>query len=207
MSTFNVSNVRKVVSQAAAAIIELEQDLNAADARLGDGDTGGMLARVIAALEGSAAASNDDVGALFSAYAKAAATATGSSLGTLFATALMTFAKETKARQDIPIEELGYLLGKARDAMMARGGAKLGDKTVLDALDAISQALIGVHDADAARDKASAAARSALEEFRDRPNKIGRARVFAEQTIGLDDPGMLAVARLCDALSAKAGAE
>ncbi|MFB7146248.1 dihydroxyacetone kinase subunit L [Agrobacterium deltaense] len=201
MSTFAVTDVKALVSKAAAAMVELEHELNAADAKLGDGDTGGMLARVISAIDKTAMASDEDVGACFSAYAKAAAIATGSSLGTLFATALMTFAKDTKGHEAVPLCELAPLLAKARDAMMARGGAVLGDKTVLDAIDAVAQALKGVSDPQEAKRLAIEATQAALLEFRDRPNKIGRARMFADQTIGLDDPGMLALAKLCKAVA------
>ncbi|CDZ74162.1 Dihydroxyacetone kinase, phosphatase subunit [Neorhizobium galegae bv. orientalis] len=201
MSDFSVSDVKAVASKGAVAMVHLEQELNDADAKLGDGDTGGMLARVINAIDGATIASQDDVGACFSAYARAAATATGSSLGTLFATALMTFAKETKGKPAVSVAELGRLLGLARDAMMARGGANLGDKTVLDAIDAVAQALEGVSDPAEAKVKAVKATADVLTEFRGRPNKIGRARMFADQTIGLDDPGMLAFAKLCEAVT------
>ncbi|MGK6316607.1 dihydroxyacetone kinase subunit L [Neorhizobium sp. DT-125] len=201
MSTFGVTDVKAVVAKAAAAMVELEQELNAADAKLGDGDTGGMLARVISAIEKAAVPSNEDVGTCFSAYAKAAAVATGSSLGTLFATALMTLAKDTKGQASVPLSELAPLLAKARDAMMARGGAKLGDKTVLDAIDAVVHALEGIGDPAETKSRAVAATRAVLSEFRGKPNKIGRARMFADQTIGLDDPGMLAFAKLCEAVA------
>lgn len=201
MSTFDIRDVKAVVGKAAAAMIGLEQELNAADAKLGDGDTGGMLARVISAIDKAAVPSDEDIGACFSAYAKAAAVATGSSLGTLFATALMTFAKETRGQGAIPVSELAPLLVKSRDAMMARGGAKLGDKTVLDAIDAVAQALEGVGDTAEAKTKAVKATADILVAFRGKPNKIGRARMFADQTIGLDDPGMLAFAKLCEAIA------
>lgn len=200
MSTFDVRDVKAVVGKAAAAMVGLEQELNAADAKLGDGDTGGMLARVISAIDKAAIPSDEDIGACFSAYAKAAAVATGSSLGTLFATALMAFARETKGQSAVPVSELAPLLVKARDAMMARGGAKLGDKTVLDAIDAAAQALEGVGDTAEAKAKAVEATADVLVAFRGKPNKIGRARMFADQTIGLDDPGMLAFAKLCEAI-------
>lgn len=200
MSTFDVKDVKAVVGKAAAAMVGLEQELNAADAKLGDGDTGGMLARVISAIDMAAIPSDEDIGACFSAYAKAAAVATGSSLGTLFATALMAFARETKGQSAVPVSELAPLLVKARDAMMARGGAKLGDKTVLDAIDAAAQALEGVGDTAEAKAKSVEATADVLVAFRGKPNKIGRARMFADQTIGLDDPGMLAFAKLCEAI-------
>lgn len=201
MSDFGINEVKWAVTVSAKAMVGLEQELNDADAKLGDGDTGGMLARVIGALDGATIAAEADLGAAFSAYARAAATATGSSLGTLFATALITLAKETKGRSSAPIAELGPILAKARDAMMARGGAKLGDKTVLDGLDAVATALEGTEDGSEARNKAAAAALAALDAYRDKPNKIGRARMFADATIGMDDPGMLAFAKLSAALA------
>ena len=35
---------------------------------------------------------------------------------------------------------------------------------------------------------------------RQQPNRIGRARMFAERSIGLDDPGMVAMQRMLQAL-------
>ena len=40
-----------------------------------------------------------------------------------------------------------------------------------------------------------------MDEFRDKPNRIGRARIFGERTIGMDDPGMVAFKIMVDALS------
>jgi uncharacterized protein (TIGR03086 family) len=53
----------------------------------------------------------------------------------------------------------------------------------------------------AAELRAIFAADGALERFRDQPNRIGRARMFADASIGLDDPGMLAFARLTTVLA------
>jgi dihydroxyacetone kinase-like protein len=38
--------------------------------------------------------------------------------------------------------------------------------------------------------------------FRNRQSKIGRARIFGEKSIGLDDPGMLAFKRMLEVLQA-----
>lgn len=184
-------SLQRAVTAAHAGMAELEQELNAADSKLGDGDTGSMLARVLGKLAEANIRDAPDLGAAFSLLARAAVSATGSSLGTLLATALMTLAKETKGREAVAWPELGALLATARDAMIARGGAKLGDKTVLDALDALAGAITGL-DQPALREAALAAGPAALERFRDRPCQIGRARMFAEKSVGIDDPGMLA---------------
>ena len=187
--------VQRAVTAAQAGMAELEQELNAADSKLGDGDTGSMLARVLGKLAEADLAAAPDLGMAFMALARAAVSATGSSLGTLLATALLTLGKETRGRDAIAWPELGPLLTKARDAMIARGGAKLGDKTVLDALDALVHAIDGL-DQPALREAALKAGPAVLERFRDLPCQIGRARMFADKSIGIDDPGMLAFVKL-----------
>lgn len=201
MSTFGTRELANAVAAANAAMGTLEQELNAADAKLGDGDTGGMLARVISAMANVQVADGGDVGTAFADYARAAMGATGSSLGTLFATALLTCARETRGRPQVEWAEVSNLLEKSRDAMIARGGANLGDKTVLDALNAVARAVSGVDNSQAAGSEATAAGRAALDSFRQQPNKVGRARMFADATIGLDDPGMLAFVKLTEAIA------
>lgn len=132
------------------------------------------------------------MGAAFSALAKAAAVSTGSSLGTLVATALLTIGKESKGRTDLDGSDMPALLASAMEAMMARGKAAPGDKTILDSLDAVIKSLIREPTLHAAAD----GAQHALDDFRSKPNRIGRARMFGDKTIGIDDPGMLAFALL-----------
>jgi dihydroxyacetone kinase len=200
--TITVPSIASAVARANSAMGRLEQVLNDADARLGDGDTGGMLARVIGKMAEVDLSSATDPGSALSQLAKAATIATGSSLGTLFATGLLAAGREAKGRETIMAGDLSALIATARDAMIARGGAALGDKTVLDSLDAIAEGLKGVQTSEQAAKAAEKAASEALEAFRMRPNRIGRARMFGDQTIGIDDPGMLAVKELCAALAA-----
>jgi hypothetical protein len=71
---------------------------------------------------------------------------------------------------------------------------------VLDSLDAIATATAGLSDPSAILRAADEAATRALDDFRDRENRLGRARMFAEKSRGLDDPGMLALRRMLDGL-------
>ena len=88
--------------------------------------------------------------------------------------------------------------------MIARGRGELGAKSVLDSLDAIARATEGLADPAAILAAADRAADAALDEFRDKPNRLGRARMFGDKSVGIDDPGMLAVRRLLDGLNRKA---
>jgi dihydroxyacetone kinase len=196
-----IQTLRDAVARAHTRMEQLEDQLNAADALLGDGDTGSMLARVIEKMAATDLSAMSDIGAAFNVLARATLSATGSSLGTLLATALLAFAKATNRCSEIPWPELSSLIGQAIEAMRARGGASLGDKTILDALHRVAQSLAGITDASTAGDAACAAetgARAALEHFKPLPCKIGRARLFPEKSTGAHDPGMLALALLLE---------
>ncbi|WP_366654679.1 dihydroxyacetone kinase subunit L [Fodinicurvata sp. EGI_FJ10296] len=186
--------------------IAMEADaemLNAADGQLGDGDLGVTMVRGMRLVSEKADDLPDDVGMALMACAQAFTKTSGSSYGTLLATGLMNMAKATKGRTDVPWPELGDLVGGARDAMMQRGKASLGDKTVLDALDAIASAIAGKDDPAAIGEAAVEAVQTTLDRFRGKEAKIGRARIFAERSVGLDDPGMLAMQRVVLAFAGK----
>ena len=50
-------------------------------------------------------------------------------------------------------------------------------------------------------DGVAAAARVTLAAFRDKPCRIGRARMYAHKSVGIDDPGMLAFVKLTEAIA------
>ncbi|UFW47464.1 MULTISPECIES: DAK2 domain-containing protein [Bradyrhizobium] len=196
------NEVRHAADRAREAAALAQDDLNAADGKMGDGDTGVMLRRLFEAIAAAIPDQETDIGSVFQACAKACASGTGSSLGTLVTVAMMTLAKATKGRGEVGWIELGPLLASVRDQMMARGGAMLGDKTVVDMVDAVAVALVDVRTRKEAAEAARKAVRETLDAFRNRPNRLGRARMFGERTIGLDDPGMLAFSLLLVAVAA-----
>lgn len=175
--------------------------LNAADGALGDGDLGVTMTRGMRLVSETAATLPDDLGLALLACAQAFTKSSGSSYGTLTATGLMAMAKALKGRTSVDAAEVSGLVGAARDAMMARGKAELGGKTVLDSLDAVARATAGLSDPRAVAEAAVIGARAAMVEFRDRPATVGRARIFAEKSRGMDDPGMLAMTAIVEAVA------
>ncbi len=173
--------------------------LNELDGQLGDGDLGVTVAAGTQAMAALAPTLPADVGQAFLALAQAWMKASSSSFGTLVATGLMSAARATKGETEVAWSRLPALLDGARDAMMARGKAALGDKTVLDALDAAARAAGGVVP-EAMLDAVADGVRATLERMRGEPAKVGRARIFAERSVGMDDPGMVALAEMVKAL-------
>ncbi|QQR38505.1 DAK2 domain-containing protein [Devosia rhizoryzae] len=192
----NQDTLATALERAHAAMPRLTDVLNAADAKLGDGDTGTMLARLIATFAAVDVRATPDLGTAFMALAKAGAASTGSSLGTLVITAMMTAGKASASQSSLGWDRLGPLIAAIRDAAMARGKAELGAKTIIDGLDALAQALAGQDDPAVMAKAAAEAMQAVLDDFRPRPCTMGRARMFADRSIGLDDPGMLALAEL-----------
>ncbi|MEO9338409.1 DAK2 domain-containing protein [Mesorhizobium sp. SB112] len=191
-STTLESALQRVAEGAAGAAAEL----NAADGQLGDGDLGITVSKGFA--EAAAAALPADVGLAFLECAKAFQRVSSSSYGTLVATGFMAAAKGAKGSQTLDVAAIPALVVAARDAMIARGKGELGAKSVLDSLDACAKAIDGVSAEDMG-EKAVASARDTLTAFKGRPCKLGRARMFAEKSAQLDDPGQLAFLRIVEA--------
>lgn len=188
--------LRAALERVAAHAKNKRDDLCAADAALGDGDLG------ITVSEGFAACAEldlpEDVGRAFYDMAKTFQSVSSSSFGTLVATGMMAAAKELKGRESFDTFEIGNLLAVARDAMLSRGKSALGDKTVLDSLDAQARAL--QQNASAPFDRALTAAEETVALFCTRLNLAGRARIFGEKSAGLPDPGQLALVVMTEGL-------
>jgi len=180
---------------------EVVDELNALDGRLGDGDLGVTLVRGFRAVaEAMPELPQDDLGRALMTVAQAFTRSSGSSFGTLTATGLMAAGRRARGREALDWAEVPGLLRAAGEAMAARGKADLGQKTVLDALDAAA----GAAEGHTAPGPMLAAAREAvgdtMNRLRDAPAQVGRARIFADRSRGLDDPGMVAFAHMLDAL-------
>ena len=194
-------SIKTAVTKIAQLMEESADELNAADGLLGDGDLGITMVRGFREIIEVRDSLPDDVGMALFQCAKAFTKSSGSSYGTLLATGLMSVAKKKKGQQEIQVEEIPALLNDALDAMKQRGKAELGDKTVLDVIAASSQAAKDQTDGSSVLKAINDAVTSTIDEFRSRQSKIGRARIFSEKSIGLDDPGMLAFRKMLEALN------
>jgi len=175
-------------------------DLNELDGALGDGDLGVTLLRAAERLTNEASNLPDDVGMALLKCAQCFTSVSASTYGTLLATGLMAAAKLTKGRTAVPWAETSALLGAALHAMTARGKGNLGDKTVLDAVEAARSAAEGLDDPSAIAAAADAAIGDAIARLRERQFQQGRARIFGAKGIGRDDPGMVAFRQIVASL-------
>lgn len=197
---FTTRSLQAGIAEIATSIRRCADELNEKDGALGDGDLGVTMLRGVQGLENEAAGLPEDVGLALLKCAQVMTKVSGSTYGTLMATGLMSAAKATKGRTLVPWKEIPKLLQDALAAMAARARSQVGDKTVLDSIDAVRRALDGIDDPNLMAEAADRAAAAALDEFRSKPARQGRARIFADRSVGLDDPGMVAFKRMIEGI-------
>ena len=189
---------RQFLTDCCTLLIGAEKDLNALDAKSGDGDTGSTLAGAARALiEALDRLPLSDHTQLFRAMGQELSQTMGGSSGVLLA--IFFAAAGDGASSGLTIRE-SLKAGLAR--MQEIGGARLRDRTMVDALapalDALDQGFAPA--ANAARAGANLTATLVHA-------KAGRAAyINAKQLEGHIDPGAEAVARLFEYLAVRADA-
>lgn len=194
------NSLRHAIVRNLAALDAEAEHLTSLDGQIGDGDLGITLLKAFRELDRIKETLPEDLGAALMQAAAAVSRVSSSSFGTLLATCMMTVAKQTKGHTSAAWKEVPGFLEKSVEAMIVRGKASLGDKTVMDAVAAAGKAGAGKDEPAALLVAIKQGVDRALEEFRGKPNRIGRARIFAERTIGMDDPGMVAFKVMVEAL-------
>ena len=181
-------------------IEQCADELNELDGALGDGDLGVTMVRGARGITAELPNLPDDVGMALLKCAQAFTKISGSTYGTLLATGLMSAAKAARERTEVPWSEISSLLAGAIEAMSKRGRSQLGDKTVLDAIEAARLATEGLEDPKEMVEAIDKAVADSLEEFRNQTSRQGRARIFGEKSVGLYDPGMVVFKRMIESL-------
>ncbi len=181
---------RRTLEAVCGALVAAEADLDALDAKIGDGDAGATLAGAARAIQGDLDALPLADGArLFAALSDRLTARVGGSSGVLLA--ILTAA----AGEAFDGDWLAALSAGV-DRMKQYGGAELGDRTMLDALVPALEA----------RGRGAAAAAEAARAGADATAKMKSARagraayVGADALAGVVDPGAEAVARVFAAL-------
>ena len=182
-------------------IDHIGQKLNELDGQIGDGDLGVTLINGFKNLENiSPELDGLDWGDALLKCAQAFTKVSGSSFGTLTAIGLIAASKQLKDIKKLNSELLSVALDKAVESMSNRGKAKLNDKTVLDMLNGLAETFKMNVDSENFVNEALKKSEEILNNFKLKECKVGRARIFAKKTIGLDDPGMLAIYMLLNCI-------
>ena len=199
----------------AAAVLEAQSAyFTELDQAVGDGDMGITMGKIGVALQAYAAETPvddapgaGDIGKWLAQAGMTANRAGPSTMGTLLATALMRAGKEVRGKSELTPDDLATMFRAAAEGMQERGKAKLGDKTILDAIfpaaDAFAAAVADHASLAAAGGIAvdeAAAGRDAVTPLRSR---IGRAGWVGERTEGKVDPGCAMLVMVLEAITSQ----
>ena len=171
-------------------------EFNVADGKIGDGDLGITILNGFEEINNNINKFSDDMGANFLICSQAFVKKSGSSFGTLIAFSFMSISKNLKEKTECSHEDIIDIFETALKTILERGKTSLGDKTIADSLDLIIKML---KDNKNYSNVFKLATKRALDDFKGKKIKIGRARMFEDKTKDLDDPGMLALNRLTEA--------
>jgi len=171
-------------------------EFNSADGKIGDGDLGVSILHGLEEVNNNIDKFNEDLGSNFMICSQAFVKKSGSSFGTLIAFSFINISKNLKGKTECNHDDIIFIFETALKTILERGKTNLGDKTIADSLDLIVKELKSNQDYSYVFKSAT---KQALEDFKGRKIKIGRARMFEDKTKDLDDPGMFALNRLTKA--------
>jgi len=193
-NTIRGADVVDAVRRVSQMLIEQRDYLTSLDQAMGDGDMGITMGKIGEALLAHLDANPiDDIGKYLFQLGTATNKAAPSTMGTLTAGALMSAGKVVRDRTELEPGDLAAMFRAADEGIQTRGKAKLGDKTIVDALHPASAAFSAAVAAGSSLQEAGAAAIEAATVGRDSVtplrSKIGRASWVGERTEGIVDPG------------------
>ena len=176
------------------------------DSVVGDGDFGYSLARGFEKLQAQyGELDRTDIGTFLKKVGMLVTSRIGGTSGPIWGTGFMRAGITAGATTSLDGADVVAMLRAAVTGIMARGGAELGDKTLLDALvpmtDAIEESVAAGASSDEVVDRAAAAARSAADATAELVAKRGRAAYTGERSRGSVDAGATAVAVIMEQIA------
>ena len=184
------------LQNACAAVTAAEQELTEIDSRFGDADHGLTMSKIAKAISAAAGESEGGIQAMLDDAAMAVMVLNGGSAVPLWNTWLDGLQEEAPEGNEIDTAGIQAIFAKALKALSDMSGAKVGDKTMMDALIPASQAIAAYagSDEDGLFAAAAAAAAQGAENSKNFVSKFGRAKSYGEQTIGTPDAGAASMA-------------
>ena len=201
----NPGPARELLLGVTAELPSHAEELRALDAALGDGDLGITVSSGARAVHEALTALPEN--AAVHEVLRTAGTAFASANPSTFAALLgggtlaaATAVAKNDEKGDTPVVGLSALITRIAE----RGGAEIGDKTVLDVLDAVLHSFEDSAEQTLQErvDKAVNVARDVVEKSASLPSRRGRAAWVGERSIGHKDPGQVAALRFLEALAA-----
>ena len=192
-------------------IDEEKDQLTALDAAIGDADHGVNMQNGMEKMRQRMEEIGEcaDISVFLRTIAMTLISSIGGAAGPLYGVFFLRAAKEATPGATIQLEELSRMFRVGLESIQQRGDAKLGDKTMVDALAPAIAALESATEAGRsvteALDEARLAAEGGMLATIDMEAQKGRASYLGPRSIGHQDPGATSAYLLIEAAAATLG--
>lgn len=190
----NSNQIKEMLIRVAQMYIDKEDELSKYDAVIGDGDHGITMARGAKAAKEKLMPMGDSTARdYFKAYGRTLISTLGGAMGPLFGSIFLELSKACKDKELMGLNEFAVGFKNAEFKVCDLGGAKVGDKTMVDSIDPVVNSLAKAveegKDLKAGLKDAVAAADEGVKSTIPLIAKRGRSRYLQEKAIGHQDAG------------------
>lgn len=179
------------LQHACARVMAAEEELTDIDSKFGDADHGLTMTKIAKAISAAVEESEGGIQSMLDDAAMAVMSLNGGSAVPLWNTWLDGMQEEAPEGDEIDVAGLKAIFDKAFEEIDDMSGAKVGDKTMMDALIPATEAIAAYEggDEDGLFAAAARAAAQGAENSKNFVSKFGRAKSYGTQTIGTPDAG------------------
>ena len=199
MEKIGYDEIASMFNAASMRIRENIKELSALDAATGDGDHGTTMGRAMDAVEKAVSESaGSDLKTLLYNIGWGAMCIDGGSTGPLMGSLFMGMSDAVADKESLDCEALAAMFEAGLAGVRKQTKAKVGDKTMMDALEPAVKAIREACDAGKSVPEAWAAGAEAAmkgaESTKELVARFGRAKNLGERTLGHQDPGATSIA-------------
>ena len=198
MDSLLIKDMINMIDIMTSTIIENEVPFCELDSAAGDGDFGSSLAKGFRMVRLECNSLNqEDFGLFLKDCSMIITEHCGGASGPIWGSAFRSASKVAMGKTEFSIGDMAELLQSAIDGIQKRGGAKLGDKTLLDALipavESLKQSSTDHENFFDAMSKCAQAAVKGAERTKEIIAKKGRASYLGERSLQYPDAGATAI--------------
>ncbi|MCG9623646.1 dihydroxyacetone kinase subunit L [Vibrio mediterranei] len=200
----DVLTAKNMMAYVAKNMVDSEPMLTKYDQAIGDGDHGIGMERGFLAVQTllTDEFQPEDISKLMLKIGSTMMATMGGASGAIFGTLFRSGAKSIKGAEQLDTETLATFLAGGLQGVYDRGGAKPGDKTMIDALVAAveaSEKLSG--DLTKNLPTIAAASKQGVEATKDMIATTGKAKTLGERSLGHPDPGAVSMSLILQFMS------
>ena len=181
------------IRNACATVVAAEAELTEIDSRFGDADHGFTMAKIAKTIS-EAVEEGDSIQEMLDNAGCAVMVLNGGSAVPLWNTWLDGLQEHSEAADSMTVPQVKAMFQGAYEELFEMSTAKVGDKTMMDALIPATEAIQAWEgDMDGLFEAAAKAAEAGAENSKNFVSRFGRAKSYGQQTIGTPDAGAVSM--------------